>query len=447
MTEPAIAAVILAAGHGKRMKSALPKVLHEIGGKAMLAHVIDTAKSLQPDRICVVIGDHAPEVGEFAKSLDERIAVAVQAPPQGTAHAVKQAMPALEGFSGAALVLYADTPLVRADTLHALSSEIANGARVAVLGFTPEDPGAYGRLKLDADGQLEAIVEAKDASAEELAITFCNSGVMAIDADFLRHRLDDIDNKNAKGEYYLTDIVALAREDGGRCAVVEGDAEEVLGVNDRVDLSAAEAAFQWRARIAAMENGASLIDPETVYFSHDTVIGEDVIVEPHVVFGPRVRVADKSRILGFSHLEGADVGPGASVGPFARLRPGARLGEDAKVGNFVEIKNADLGAGAKASHLSYVGDAVVGAKANIGAGTITCNYDGVAKHQTAIGEGAFIGSNSALVAPVSIGDGAYVGSGSVITKDVASGDLAVARGRQTAIKDWAKRFRKEKTQQ
>jgi bifunctional UDP-N-acetylglucosamine pyrophosphorylase/glucosamine-1-phosphate N-acetyltransferase len=442
MKEQKTAAVILAAGHGTRMKSALPKVMHQIGGRAMIAHVIDAAAALTPERMAVVIGDHAPAVGEFAKSVDPKIAVAVQSPPKGTGHAVMQALPALQGFSGAVLVLYADTPLVRPETLRALAGEIAKGAAVAVLGFTPADPGAYGRLKRDGQGALAAIVEAKDASPEELNIGLCNSGVMAINAAFLTKRLKDIGNKNAKGEYYLTDIVALARKDGESCAVIEAETQEVIGVNSRVELSEAEAVFQKRMRRAAMENGATLADPETVYFSFDTKLGKDVTVGQNVVFGPGVTLADGAEVKPFSHLEGASLASGATAGPFARLRPGADLKSGAKVGNFVEIKKAVIGDGAKVSHLTYIGDAEVGADANIGAGTITCNYDGYGKHKTIIGKGAFIGSNSALVAPVTIGDGAYVGSGSVVTKDVEPGDLAVARSRQTAIKGWAARFRK-----
>ncbi|MEO1137013.1 MAG: NTP transferase domain-containing protein, partial [Pseudomonadota bacterium] len=346
-TKTRIAAVILAAGHGTRMKSALPKVMHPIGARAMIAHVIDAARALSPQRIAVVIGDHAPAVGEFAKTLDPNISVAVQAPPKGTADAVAQAMPALDGFSGAVLVLYADTPLVTPATLQALAAEISSGAAVAVLGFTPEEPGAYGRLKLDDAGSLAAIVEAKDASPEELEIGLCNSGVMAIDAAFLQARLKDIDANNAKGEYYLTDIAALARKDGKACAVIEAKPDEVLGVNSRAELAAAEAVFQNRMRRNAMENGATLADPSTVYFSWDTKLGEDVVVGQHVVFGPGVRVADNTEIKPFSHLEGASLAAGAAVGPFARLRPGANLGTGAKVGNFVEVKNATLGAGAK----------------------------------------------------------------------------------------------------
>jgi bifunctional UDP-N-acetylglucosamine pyrophosphorylase/glucosamine-1-phosphate N-acetyltransferase len=441
MNQRARAAIILAAGHGTRMKSSMPKVLHEIGGRSMLAHVMATAGDLAPARMAVVIGDHAPGVGDAARAERGDVAIAVQAPPRGTGDAVMKAMPSLEGFAGVVVVLYADTPLVEAGTLGKLVEKVAAGAAVSVLGFTPDDPAAYGRLKLGADGALDAIVEAKDASPEELEIDFVNSGVMAIDSAFLARALPRLTNKNAKGEYYLTDIVAIARAQGLSCGVVEADQDEVVGVNSRVELAVAEEIFQDRRRLQAMEAGVTLIDPSTVYFSYDTEIASDVVIEPNVFFGRGVRIASGARIKAYSHLEGASVGKGASVGPFARLRPGARLGEEAKVGNFVEVKNADLGAGAKVSHLTYIGDARVGAEANIGAGTITCNYDGFSKHRTEIGEGAFIGSNSALVAPVKIGKGAYVGSGSVITRDVEDDALAVARGRQSEIKGWAAKFR------
>lgn len=442
MNKPALAVVILAAGHGTRMKSSMAKVLHEIGGRSMLAHVMATAGRLSPARMAVVIGDHAPEVGAAARAERAEVAIAVQAPPRGTGDAVRKASPALEGFSGVVIVLYADTPLVSEETLRALVEQTAAGARVAVLGFRPREAGAYGRLKLSADGALEAIIEAKDASAEDLRIDFVNSGVMAIDAGFLARALPQLSDDNAKREFYLTDIVAIARREGARCAVIEADEDEVVGVNSRAELAQAEGIFQTRRRRAAMEAGATLIDPATVYFSHDTDIGPDVLVEPGVFFGAGVRIARGATIRAFSHLEGAVVGEGATVGPFARLRPGVVVGADAKIGNFVEAKNADIGEGAKVSHLTYVGDAAVGAEANIGAGVITCNYDGYSKHRTEIGAGAFVGSNSALVAPVKIGKGAYVGSGSVITRDVGDDALAVARGRQSEIKGWAEKFRR-----
>ncbi len=438
---PAVAAIFLAAGHGTRMNSATPKVLHEIGGRSMLAHAMATAAALSPERMAVVIGDHAPGVGEAARSERADVAIAVQTPPQGTGDAVKQALPALAGFSGVVVVLYADTPLVETETLRRLIAKVEAGAAVAVLGFTPDDAGAYGRLKLGPEGSLEAIVEAKDATDDELRIDFVNSGVMAISSAFLAHALPQLTNNNAKGEYYLTDIVAIARKEGLSCAVAEADEDEVVGVNSRVELAVAEAIFQGRRRLAAMAAGVTLIDPSTVYFSYDTTIANDVIVEPNVFFGRGVSIASGATIKAYSHLEGASVGENCTVGPFARLRPGARLDQGAKVGNFVEIKNADIGAEAKVSHLTYIGDASIGAQANIGAGVITCNYDGILKHRTLIGAGAFIGSNSALVAPVTIGTGAYVGSGSVITKNVADDALAVARGRQSEIKGWAAKFR------
>ncbi len=441
MNQRPLAAIILAAGHGTRMKSSVPKVLHEIGGRSMLAHVMSGASALSPARIAVVIGDHAPGVGDAARAERPDVAVAVQAPPRGTGDAVMKAAPALDGFSGVVIVLYADTPLVETGTLQMLVEKVERGAAVAVLGFTPDDPGGYGRLKLGANGSLDAIVEAKDASPEELEIDFVNSGVMAIESAFLARALPQLTNNNAKGEFYLTDIVAIARREGLACSVVEADEEEVIGVNSRVELAVAEEIFQDRRRLAAMEAGVTLIDPSTVYFSYDTEIANDVVVEPNVFFGSGVKISSGARIKANSHLEGATVGENASVGPFARLRQGASLGDDAKVGNFVEIKNADIGAGAKVSHLTYIGDATIGAEANIGAGAITCNYDGFSKHKTEIGAGAFIGSNTALVAPVKIGKGAYVGSGSVITKDVEDDALAVARGRQSEIKGWAAKFR------
>ncbi|MEL6365187.1 MAG: bifunctional UDP-N-acetylglucosamine diphosphorylase/glucosamine-1-phosphate N-acetyltransferase GlmU [Pseudomonadota bacterium] len=441
-TTPSV--VVLAAGKGTRMKSATTKVLHEIAGRSMLEHVLAAAAELSPERLCVVIGDHAPEVGEQAKAFSAGAQIAVQAPPRGTGDAVIKAVPALRGAAGAVLVLYADTPLVRSETMAALAAEVEKGAAVAVLGFRPGEPGAYGRLVVDEAGALQAIVEAKDASPDELAIPLCNSGVLAIAADALFELLPKIGNDNAKGEYYLTDIVGLARAAGRSAVVVEAETDEVLGVNSRIELAEAERIYQDRARRAAMAEGATLADPQTVYFSHDTRLGADVSVGQNVVFGPGVVVEDGAEVKPFSHLEGCVVKRGASVGPFARLRPGAQVGENAKVGNFVEIKKTDLGPGAKVSHLAYLGDAEVGAEANIGAGTITCNYDGYDKFRTVIGDGAFVGSNASLVAPVTIGAGAYIGSGSVVTKDVEADALAVARGKQVQKSGWAASFRRKK---
>jgi len=441
MTSPR-AAVILAAGRGTRMRSELPKVLHPVGGRPMLDWAIGLAKDSGCDEIVVVYGAHAPEVG--ARAEQAGIKAALQDPPRGTGHAVQCAQDALAGFDGPLAVLFADTPLVGAETVERAFHAISGDADIAVLGFEPEEPGGYGRLILDEDGALERIVEAKDASPEERAVRLCNSGVMAAQASDMFSLLGEVRDDNAKGEYYLTDIVALGRARGLRAAAVRGDADEFMGVNSRADLAAAEAAFQARMRADAMARGVTLTAPETVFFSFDTAIEADVVVEPNVVFGPGVAIEGGAAIRSFSHLEGARVRAGAQVGPYARLRPGAEIGAGARIGNFVEVKKARFGEGAKANHLAYVGDAEIGAGANLGAGTITCNYDGFGKHRTEIGDGAFVGSNSALVAPVSIGPGAYVGSGSVITRDVPGDALAVARGRQENKEGWAKRFRDRK---
>lgn len=435
------AIIILAAGHGTRMRSAAPKVLHEIVGKSMLAHVIDAASSLAPEKIVVVIGDHARQVGEAAQRSAPDAIVVVQAPPRGTGDAARCALPALDGFDGVALIMFADTPLLTTQTLARLL-RAAKGRAGAALGFRPSDPGAYGRFIQDAGGALVRIVEAADAAPDERAIGLCNAGAMAVSASFLRRAVPKISPDNAKNEFYLTDIIGMAHAEGSGFDVVEADASEVMGVNSRAELALAERIAQDRLRRAAMEAGATLIDPSTVYFSHDTALGRDVRVEPGVWFGPGVAVGEGATIKAYSHIEGARINAGAVVGPFARLRPGAEIGAGAHIGNYVEVKNARIGEGAKANHLSYIGDATVGAGANIGAGVITCNYDGYRKHRTDIGENAFIGSNSALVAPVSIGAGAYVGSGSVITRNVDPDDLAVARGRQAEIKGWAAAFRR-----
>ena len=445
MAEHETAVILLAAGKGTRMKSDLPKVLHRLAGKPLVGHALDAAAALTPAHSVVVVGPGMEDVAAAAAPHP----TAVQARQQGTGDAVLAAREALSGFgdgSGDAtvLVLYADTPMIGADTLVAMIEARKSGAQVVVLGFQPEDPAEYGRLVLDASGALEAIVEYRDADEAQRAINLCNSGVMAISAGHIWDLLDRVGNDNAKGEYYLTDIVALARGDGLSCAVVEGEEREVLGINSRGDLAAAEAVWQQARRERAMEEGATLIDPATVWFAHDTQIGRDVTIGPSVFFESGVSVADGATINAFCHLDGAAIGPGASVGPFARLRPGAEIGEGARVGNFVEVKNAVLGAGAKANHLSYVGDAEVGAGANIGAGTITCNYDGFLKHRTEIGEGAFIGSNTALVAPVSVGKGALVGAGSTITKNVPEDAVAVTRGRHTVLEGAAKDYRERK---
>jgi bifunctional UDP-N-acetylglucosamine pyrophosphorylase/glucosamine-1-phosphate N-acetyltransferase len=435
-----IATVILAAGKGTRMRSALPKVLHAIGGRPMVNHVLATAAALDASRQVVVIGPGMDAVAAAVAPAD----TAVQKNQQGTGDAVMAARDALEDFNGTVLILYGDTPLIEADTLRRMVLAREAGHMVVVLGFRPAEPGAYGRLIVANDGSLDAIVEAKDATPAQLAVDLCNSGVMAVDGARLFALLDKVTNDNAKGEYYLTDIVHLARAQGGSCGFIEAPEAELQGVNDRVDLAAAEATLQGRLRDAAMRSGATMTDPASVYLSWDTDIGSDVIIGPHVVFGPGVTVANGAEIRAYCHLEGATVGPEAVVGPFARLRPGATLKRGSRVGNFVEVKNAVMGEGAKANHLSYVGDAEVGAKANIGAGTITCNYDGFLKYKTVIGPGAFIGSNSALVAPVTIGEGGIVGAGSTVTKDVAPDAIAVVRAEQKEIPGGAARFREKR---
>lgn len=433
-------AILLAAGEGTRMRSARPKVLHEIGGRSLLGHALTALATAGADRIVVVVGPGREDVAEAARRLLPEVTIAVQAERRGTAHAALAAREVLAAGFDDVIVAFADTPLIRPDTFGALRGELARGASVVALGFEAQDPTGYGRL-LMRDGALEAIVEHKDATPEQRAVRFCNAGLMALDGHQALSLLEAIGNDNAQSEYYLPDAVALARGRGLEARAIAAPESEVQGVNDRIQLASAEAEFQRRRRREVMAEGATLIAPETVFFSHDTQIGRDVVIEPHVVFGPGVSVADGAVIHAFSHLEGADVGPQASVGPYARLRPGARLADKAKVGNFVEIKAAEIGAGAKVSHLTYIGDASVGAEANIGAGTITCNYDGFFKYRTTIGAGAFVGSNSSLVAPVTIGAGAIVGSGSVVTEDVAADALALGRGRQIVKDGWAKSFR------
>ncbi len=441
-----IAVVILAAGMGTRMKSRTPKVLHKVAGRTMLGHVLATATELNAARLVVVHGpgQEGEMVAEEAHRHTPGAALTEQTERLGTGHAVMQALPALQGFSGTVLVLYGDVPLLRAEILRTLL-EKATRAPLAVLGFEAADPGSYGRLILSTDGEgLEAIVEAKDATEEQRRITLCNSGVMAVDADLLRALLPKLSNDTAQGEYYLTDLVALARAANKPVALATCEEEEVLGVDDRLRLARAERIMQHRLREHAMRGGATLTDPDTVFFSFDTEIGRDVHIGPFVVFGPGVRIADGVIIHAHCHIEGAQVDTGAQVGPFARLRPGAVISSGAKVGNFVEIKNATVEEGAKVNHLSYIGDARVGSNANIGAGTITCNYDGFLKHHTDIGAGAFIGSNSALVAPVKVGDGALVAAGSTITRDVPADALAIERAEQRNMEGHAARYRERK---
>ncbi|MEG3174907.1 bifunctional UDP-N-acetylglucosamine diphosphorylase/glucosamine-1-phosphate N-acetyltransferase GlmU [Sphingomonas sp. RB3P16] len=435
-----VAAIVLAAGKGTRMKSDLHKVLHPIAGRPMLLHLVDSIAQLSPAHTVVVTGAGREQVEAAVAPLG--IATALQAEQLGTGHAVAQAEAALAGFDGDVLILYGDVPLVSTETLRAMLDRLNAGDAPAtvVLGFRPADAGAYGRI-IAHDGVIEKMVEFKDATEAERAVDLCNSGLMAVRSADLFALLARVGNDNAAGEYYLPDIVMLAAADGRRSAVIETDAREVAGVNSRAELAVVEADWQAQRRARAMADGATLIAPETVWFAHDTQIGRDVLIEPNVVFGPGVTVADGVVLHAFSHIEGAKIGAKAEVGPFARLRPGAVMGEKSKIGNFVEMKKAVLGAGAKASHLTYLGDAEVGAGANIGAGTITCNYDGFFKYRTIIGEGAFIGSNSALVAPVTIGAGAIVAAGSVITADVAADALALVRPPQVAKPGWAKRFR------
>ncbi|HEV2678407.1 MAG TPA: bifunctional UDP-N-acetylglucosamine diphosphorylase/glucosamine-1-phosphate N-acetyltransferase GlmU [Aliidongia sp.] len=428
MSRNRLAIVILAAGKGTRMKSALPKVMHEIAGKPMLRHVIDTCGRLDPDRMVVVAGPDMPGVEKAAAPH----ALAHQMEQRGTGHAVGCAQDALGGRRfDAVLVVYGDTPLITAETLSRMVAERQRtDAAVVVLGMRVAPPNAYGRLVLDAGGDLDAIVEAAEASPEILALDLCNSGVMVIDGAVLFDLVGRVEDGNSKGEFYLTDIVGIARGDGRRARVVEAPVDELVGVNSRADLAAAEAILQQRLRAAAMADGATLVDPASVFLAADTVFGRDVVIGPHVVFGPGVTVGDRVQIKSFSHIEGARIGAGAVIGPFARLRPGTELAEDVHIGNFVELKNAQLGRGAKANHLTYLGDATVGSGTNIGAGTITVNYDGFGKYRTEIGARAFIGSHSSLVAPITIGDGAMTAAGSVVTQNVEADAIAIGRARQ-----------------
>ena len=438
-----IAVVILAAGKGTRMKSDLHKVLHPIAGRPMLLHLVASAAALQPAKTVVVTGAGREQVEGAVAPLG--ISAALQAEQLGTGHAVAQAREALTGFEGDVLILYGDVPLVTAATMQRMIDRLHGDdtPAVVVLGFRSENPGAYGRVIADAAGRMDRIVEYKDASEAERAVTLCNSGLMAVHSTDLFALLDRLGNDNAAGEYYLTDIVELAAAAGRSSAVIETGADEVAGVNSRGELASVEGAWQAARRAQAMADGVTLIAPDTVWFAHDTLLGRDVTIEPNVVFGPGVRVADGAVIHAFSHVEGAVIGEKADVGPFARLRPGADLGAGSRVGNFVEVKKATIGVGAKVNHLSYIGDAEIGARANIGAGTITCNYDGYFKYRTVVGEDAFIGSNSALVAPVTVGSGAIVAAGSVLTRDVDADALALVRPPQVDKPGWAARFREK----
>ncbi len=422
------ALIVLAAGKGTRMKSDLPKVLHPIAGAPMLIHALNAAAPLQPARIVVVAGHGLDAVKRVTQTHDETIEVVCQTDQLGTAHAVAQAEMALDGFEGDAIVLYGDTPFIREETLLQMI-EARKTHDVVVLGFEAADPGRYGRLVMKGHELLE-IVEFKDASESVRSLTFCNSGVVAADAATLMELVREVGNENAAKEYYLTDVIAIARARGLSTTAIACEEAETLGINSRAELAHAEAAFQSRARRDALDIGVTMPAPETVFFGFDTIIGRDAIVDHNVVFGPGVTVESGAHIKPFSHLEGCHVSRGAIVGPYARLRPGAELAEDTRIGNFVEVKNAVLHEGAKANHLAYIGDAEIGESSNIGAGTITCNYDGVMKHKTSVGARAFIGSNTMLVAPVSVGEDAMTASGSVVTKDVPDGALAVARAEQ-----------------
>jgi bifunctional UDP-N-acetylglucosamine pyrophosphorylase/glucosamine-1-phosphate N-acetyltransferase len=442
---PDFAVVILAAGQGTRMRSDTHKVLHPIASRPLLLHLLDRVDGIGAKRRVVVVGKGRDQVELALNGRD--VSVAHQAEQKGTGHAVLQARSALEGYEGAVLVLYGDTPFVEAATLERMLDRLDgdDGPGVVVLGSCPDDPAAYGRIILGEGDHIAKMVEYRDATDEERAVRLCNSGMMAVRSRDLFRWLGEVTNDNAAGEYYLPDIVNVAAAEGREAVVIQADAYETAGVNSRAELAHLELEWQRRRREQALQDGATLIDPESVWFAYDTKLGRDVTVEPHVVFGPGVEIADGATIKAFSHIEGATIGAWAAIGPFARIRPGTILADHTKVGNFVELKKAKVGAGAKVNHLSYVGDAEVGEHANIGAGTITCNYDGFGKYRTVIGAGAFIGSNTSLVAPVTIGDGAVVGAGSVITSDVDPDSLAIERSEQKGIAGWARRFRERMT--
>jgi bifunctional UDP-N-acetylglucosamine pyrophosphorylase/glucosamine-1-phosphate N-acetyltransferase len=439
--------IVLAAGLGMRMKSAVPKVLHRAAGRSLIGHVLAATRTIGTGRVVVVIGPDMDAVATETRRFAPEARIATQPERKGTAHALGFAAEHLQAAKGTTLVLYGDVPLIAAHRLKALANRVSQQTALAVLAFRATDPQGYGRLILDDKGDLQAIREERDASTAEREIDLCNSGVMAVRSDVLWRLLPQIGCNNSQKEYYLTDLVGLVRKDGLRAGHEECPQGEVQGVNTRVELAAIEAALQTHLRAAAMLGGVTLIAPETVFFSMDTELGRDVTVEPHVIFGPGVTIADGATIRSFCHLESCRVEAGAIIGPFARLRPGAAIGRDAHIGNFVEVKNAEIGAGAKANHLAYIGDASVGEKANIGAGTITCNYDGFAKHRTEIGAGAFIGTNASLVAPVKIGDGAYIGSGSVITQNVPAGALALERAELVIKQGWADKRRQARAAQ
>jgi bifunctional UDP-N-acetylglucosamine pyrophosphorylase/glucosamine-1-phosphate N-acetyltransferase len=439
------AVVILAAGQGTRMRSDTHKVLHPIASRPLLLHLLDRVDALGADKRVVVVGKGRDQVEQALEGRD--VLIAHQAQQLGTGHAVQQAENALQGYDGPVLILYGDTPFVQTETLRRMIDRLdgEDGPGVVVLASSPADPLKYGRIVLGEGDRIAKMVEYKDATEDERAVRLCNSGMMAVRAGDLFRWLNEVGNDNAADEYYLPDIVNIAAAEGRKAVVIEGDPYEAAGVNSRAELAHLELEWQRRRREQVLDEGATLIDPESVWFAYDTKLGRDVTVEPHVVFGPGVQVADGATIHAFSHIEGATIGVRASIGPFARIRPGTVLADKTRVGNFVELKKAEIGEGAKVNHLSYVGDASVGANANIGAGTITCNYDGFGKYRTVVGDGAFIGSNTALVAPVTIGVGAIVGAGSVITRDVETDSLAIERSEQKGISGWARRFRERMT--
>ena len=432
--------IILSAGMGTRMQSDLPKVLHNVACEPLLIHSMRTASQIGAHKTIVVTGHGAKDVAKVATSFDPSAEIVNQSEQFGTAHAVDQTRKALLNFDGEVFVLYGDTPFIEPSTLLRMSKERNDGAKVVVLGFNTKRKNSYGRLIISPDGSLEEIVEYKDANTDQRKISFCNSGVICTDSKLLFNLIAEVENNNANNEFYLTDIVKLAKNKNLKCAAVECAENEAMGINSKVELANAETYFQTRKRIEMMLNGVTLIAPETVWFAADTVVGRDTIIEQNVIFGPEATVESHVLIKSFSHIEGAHVSKGAIVGPFARLRPGAELANNSKVGNFCEVKKSQVGEGAKINHLSYIGDTKIGDNANIGAGTITCNYDGVSKHFTEIGESAFIGSNNSLVAPVRVGDKAMTASGSVITKDVPNGDLGIARAPQDNKKGFAVKF-------
>lgn len=447
MSDTSSLTIVLAAGEGTRMQSSLPKVLHPVAGQSLLAHVLRAAPNGGSAALAVVVGPDRQDVADEAKRVRADAAIFVQRERRGTAHAVLAARDAIarETAKGAAhvLIAFGDTPLISAATLERLRAPLNDGASVAVLGFRAADPKGYGRLLMTGD-RLTAIREEADASDAERKVTLCNAGVMALAGNKALTILDRIGNANKKGEYYLPDAVAIANELGLKAAAIETDEDEVRGINTKAQLAEAEQVMQARLRRQALDAGVTIVAPETVFLAADTQFGKDVVIEPFVVIGPGVSIADGAVIHSFSHVTNATVGKNVSVGPYARLRPGTSLGDGVRIGNFVEVKAATLGAGAKANHLAYIGDATVGANANLGAGTITCNYDGFDKHRTEVGEGAFVGTNSSLVAPVKIGSGAYIGSGSVVTRNVPDDALMLERSEQTVRPGWAKRFREMK---